>query len=247
MLARAAKSEVLVKICVWLAAVLYVGLLGVLAGGMAHLADMDERGRKASVSSALGFCMKKFAPLFSGTVLFAIVASLVFLAANRIPLFLDRQGNAGSFLAALLSLPQFAVNVAVLVTLVVWVLVPIAIAAENASAGQAVGRLCTCLFRDTGRLLVQFAISIALAIMMLQVLAALLLAPMLATFGISGFRSMVALFSFDLFGFSSPVPFLLRAIFVGLIAVDVMAYFAAYWVGSFTGYYRDALRRGFRG
>jgi hypothetical protein len=243
------------------AGVLYVGLIGVLAGGMAHLADMDERGRKAGIGSAFGFCARKFVSLFMGAVSFAVMIGVVLAVVNGLAVLLNVAGDAGSFLAALLFLPQFAIDLILGVALAVWVVVPVAIAAENLTALQAIGRLGTCLCRDAKRLFVHFAISAAIGVAVVSILIVLFWLPVAMMFATNspvpsmlkdGIESAMRS-AFGSSGMESgPVlpriggPDLLRTFFGALVGLAVVGYLSAYWVGSFTGYYKDALRRGFR-
>jgi hypothetical protein len=230
------------------------GLTGVVAGGMAYLADMDERGRKAGIGSAFGFCARKFGSLFMGAVLFVVVVVGVLAVVNGLVLLLNRGGTLGSLLASLLFLPQLVINLGMVIALLVWVLVPVAIASEDVTATQAIGRLRTCLCRDAGRLFVHFAVSVVAAIVILLVLGALL-GPALGITSLtnSSLSSMLTESPFESLmmgsgsggGFSLG-PSMLRGFFTLLVGFAVMGYLSAFWVGSFTGYYKDALRRGFR-
>jgi hypothetical protein len=252
-LSAAARSYVLVGVSTLAAVVLGTGLLGVLAGGMAHLADMDERGRKAGIGSAFGFWVSRFVSLFMGAVLFAAVIVVVLVAVNGLILLLNRGGTAGSFLAALLFVPQLVLNLGMVIALLVWVLVPIAIATENIPALQAIRRLQTCLCHDAGRLFVHFAVSVVVGIVILLVLAALL-GPALGVTSLtnSSLSSMLSdpsmaslMMGHGSSGGYSLGPDMLRAFFGGLVVLVIVGYLSAYWVGSFTGYYKDALRRNF--
>jgi hypothetical protein len=250
-------SRAMQFLAVLAAVVLYVGLIGVLAGGMAHLADMDERGRKAAMGGALGFCARRFVSLFMGAVSFAVVVGVVLVVVNGLAALLNAAGTAGAFLAALWFLPQFAIDLVLGVALAVWVVVPIAIATENLTALQAIGRLQTCLCRDTKRLLVHFAVSAAVGMAVLAVLPALFWLPAAMTLVTNSPLSSLlgaltrlspdSLMRGDGFGgFYSSGPDALRVFFGALVGLAVMGYLSAYWVGSFTGYYKEALRRGFR-
>ncbi len=237
-------SDMVARIVGLIIAVLYTGLIGVLAGGMAHLADADIRDRRGSISSAFGFCVRRFVPLFSGTVLFGVVLLGVLFVVNRPIMFLDRSGEAGSALAALLLLPQFAINMGMAIAYTVVVLVPIAIAGENnIGASQAVRRLLHCVRRDTSRLLVHLVTSALMGIVIILALGSLVFACLLGTLWVNGGECIppVVLVSAVL---EPDTPTRLRAIGIVFIALVVIGYLLAYWTGSFTGYYRDALRRG---
>jgi len=88
-----------------------------------------------------------------GAVLFGAVVLVALAAINGLIVLLNRSGAAGSLLAAFLFLPQFVMNLALALAVIVGVLVPVAIATENVGASQAVGRLLNCVQRDTSRLL----------------------------------------------------------------------------------------------
>jgi hypothetical protein len=242
----AAKSESLtvVRMVVPIVAVLYTGLIGVLAGGMAHLADADARDRRGSLGSAFGFCARRFVPLFAGTVLFGVVLLVVLFVVNRPIMYLDRSGGAGAVFASLLLLPQFAINMGMAIAYSVVVLVPIAIAAdENVGASQAVSRLLQCVRRDTSRLLVHLVTSVLMGVVIVVALGGLVVACLVATLWANGGDPALPMF-LVLTLLESDTPTRLRAIGIVLILLILLGYLLAYWAGSFTGYYRDALRRG---
>jgi hypothetical protein len=248
------RSDVLLAICRFLSSILGIGLAGVLAGGMARLTDADGRGGRAGISDAFGFCASRFVPLFVGSALFAIVIVVANVVTNGFVFLLNRGGTAGSFLAAFLFLPQFALNVGLAIAYAVSVLIPAAIAVEDTTALGAIGRLQSCLCRDTSRLFVFFSCSVVGGLAIALVLVALLGPALLITLSTnSSFSSMFSISALESQmesgrGLShSPWPDRLRLFFGALAVLALMGYLAAYWVGSFTGYYRDALRRGFHG
>lgn len=244
-LADKSGSRTVVGIVTVLIGVLYTGLVGVLAGGMAHLADADARGRRASISSAFGFCVRRFVPLFAGTVLFGVVLLGVLFLVNRPIIFLDRSGGAGSVLAAMLLLPQFAINMGMAIAYSVVILVPIAMAVDqNVGASQAVGRLLQCVRRDTSPLLVHLVTSVLMGIVITVALGSLVFGCLSASLWANGGDPSLPIFLVVAL-LESDTPTRLRIIGVVLIMLIVIGYLLAYWTGSFTGYYRDALRRGF--
>jgi hypothetical protein len=232
--------------CLVILVILGTGLGGVLAGGMAHLAVRDEGGRRGTVWSAFGFCARKFVSLFMGAVMFAAVVLAALVAVNGLVMLVSGTSRPGSILAALLLLPQFLVNVALALAAVVAILVPVAIATENVGASQAVGRVLDCVRHDTSRLFVHLAASTLIGDVIVIVLGKIVLvslgltlaanSPMLVRVLMSDFGSVSHVEEADV---------VLRLLAVGLIACVLLGYLSAYWVGSFAGYYRDALRRGF--
>jgi DNA-directed RNA polymerase subunit RPC12/RpoP len=250
-LASVTKSDTMMRICLSLTVVLYVGLLGVVAGGMAYLTDRDVQGRGATISSAFGFCARRSTSLFVGTVLLVVVIVVVGGVVNGTILRLNlKDGTAGPFLTAVLFLPQLLVDLGLTIALVVWVLIPIAIASENIPALQAIGRVQTCLCRDTGRFFAHCAVTMVIGVTVLGVLVLLSYPALLMVFLTNEPISSTGKLAFgqliskgrDISGAD-----ILRALSVGLALLAVIGYFVAYWVGSFTGYYKDAVRRGFRG
>lgn len=233
-------------ICVVTGAVLYIGLAGVLVGGLAHLSDLDDQGRNGNLSNAFGFSVSRFVPLFAGAVLLGIMVLVPLYGVNRGIFWLSEGSTAGSLLGALLFLPQFVVNMVLVIAFVIGVLAPIAVAVEGVGASAAVSRLLECVRRDAGALFVQLAASILIGAVISLVLGLLVFGPLALTSVtngpssqieqmMSGYMSLERLDGAD--G--------LRMLAVGLIELVVAGYLSAYWVGSFTAYYRDARRRGF--
>lgn len=232
-------------ICVATGAVLYIGLAGVLVGGLAHLSDLDDQGRSGNLSNAFGFCVSRFVPLFAGAVLLGVMVVVPLYGVNRGIFWLSEGSTAGSLLGALLFLPQFVINMVLVTAFVIGVLVPIAVAVEDIGASAAVSRLLDCVRRDTGPMFVQLAASVLIGAVISLVLGVLVFGPLVLTCGTNGSsrieQMMVGYMALSRLDGADG----LRMLAVGLIALVVGGYLSAYWVGSFTAYYRDARHRAF--
>ena len=136
-----------------------VGMTGVMVGGVAYLTHMEEQGRSVGISDAFRFCGRKFGSLFGGAVLFLIIVLLVLAVTNGFISLLSGGRTVGSLLAALLFLPHFALNFVSLLAVVISVIIPCAIAVENAGPIVAISRFIACVRRDTGHLMVHFIIT----------------------------------------------------------------------------------------
>jgi hypothetical protein len=136
-----------------------VGLTGVMVGGVAYLTHMEEQGRSVGIRDAFRFCGRKFGSLFGGAILFLIVVLLIFAVTNGFISLLSGGHSLGSLLAALLFLPHFVLNFVLLLTAVISVIIPCAIAVENIGPIVAISRFIACVRRDTGNLMVHFIIT----------------------------------------------------------------------------------------
>jgi len=242
-----ARSESLVIqiLCLLAISVLGVGLLGVLVGGMAHLAHVDESGGRGTLVSAFGFCGRRCVSLFAGAVMFGVAVLTVLYAIHKMILMLNDNRTVGSLLASVLFLPQFLINVGLVLALIVGVLIPIIIAAEDASALQAIRRVLQCVRCDTGRLLVHLATSILIGLVISVVLGSLVGGGLVMTWVSNGADLESTFLSMFMENSHGPWGDRLRLFCTSVVVCVVVGYLLAYWVGSFTGYYKDTLRRQF--
>jgi len=273
MLAGASNSRTLSILCIILSITLFLGILGTFSGGIAYMGHMEQQQHAVSIGKALGFCGRKFGSLFFGSVLFVIVILLVSYFTNGFINLLNRSITVGSLLAAVLFVPQFILNFALVLAFGVGVLVPCAIAVENVGALDAVSRLVTCVRRDMGQLMVHFAATILFSAVVMTVIYILMLfamSPTIATNGPPAIRSNIGMFipfsgtgdsgmsaSFDRleqqlsrmgsFGeskrTSDPWGGRLRWFFTFFISALPCIYAGVYWILSFTAYYEAAKSR----
>lgn len=173
MVAGAASSSTLAAAFAWLVltVIVAVGLLGVVAGGVAHLATCEAQGNSARIANAIRFCRRRFLSLFASLVLMLIALQLAVLLANGIVWIIREIPSLGPPLAALLFLPQAAANLILLVAALTCVLLPCIIAADDVGIAVAVPRLLEQYRRRYAALLGQLGLSLALA-MVLGVVAA---------------------------------------------------------------------------
>lgn len=227
------RSILAMGINVGIVTVLYAGLLGVLAGGMAHLTDLDERRQQGSVAGAFGACARKFGSLFGAAVLFGLIALGLLLMTNGVVYWLNVNRGVGSLLAGLLFLPQFTMNLALFVALAVGALIPIVVVVDDTGISGAIARVVRCVRTDSGHLLVHLAVSILVGSVITIVIAALVgpsyLIMVLSNSPLSG----------------STDGLWIRILATAIIALVILGYLSAYWIGTFTCYYRDMRRRHF--
>ena len=196
-IAESSGSRALSTICCIISITLYIGIVGTFSGGIAYMGHMEQQRHIVGIGKALGFCSRKFISLFFGSVLFVVVILLVSLLTNGFIVFLNRSITVGSLLAAVLFVPQFILNFALVLAFGVGVLVPCAIAVENIGALDAISRLVTCVRRDTGQLMIHFTATILFSAVVMTVICILLflaMTPTVATNGPPSIRSTVGAF-----------------------------------------------------
>ena len=272
-LAEASGSRILSTLCCILSITLYLGIVGTFSGGIAYMGHMEQQQHRVGIGKALGFCGRKFVSLFFGSVLFVIVILLISLLTNGFIVLLNRSITVGSLLAAVLFVPQFILNFALVLAFGVGVLVPCAIAVENIGALDAISRLVTCVRRDMGQLMVHFAATILFSAVVMTVICILLILAMTPTAATNGpplIRSTVGAFipfsgtgdggmpaylerferEFSRTGNfgesmrkSSPWGGRSRWFFMILVLVLPCIYAGVYWILSFTAYYEAAKSR----
>jgi len=177
-----------------------IGLLGVIAGGVAHLAIEEGQGRTCRLVEAIAFCRQQFVALFFGAILLAVGVGTAGGMVNGLVALLNQSRTVGSLVGSVLFVPQVLVNAALVVLLLVGVLVPCAVAAERIGPTQAIKRVVSLLVQRPAGLLLQFGVTLFFGVMTLFVLAVLAtvsLGPTLATNGPSTGRWMPSLPSLD--------------------------------------------------
>lgn len=272
-LAEASGSRALSTICCILSITLYIGIVGTFSGGIAYMGHMEQQRHIVGIGKALGFCGRKFISLFFGSVLFVIVILLVSLLTNGFVVLLNRSITVGSLLAAVLFIPQFILNFALVLAFGVGVLVPCSVAVENIGALDAISRLVTCVRRDTGQLMIHFTATILFSAVVMTVICVLLflaMTPTAVTNGPPAIRSTIGVFipflgtggggmstslerferEFSRMGSfgesrptSSPWGGRSRWFFMILVLVLPCIYAGVYWILSFTAYYEAAKSR----
>ena len=158
----------------FLTAVVAVGLGGVTAGGLAHLACEEQQGRAAVLLAACRFAGRRFAPLFGSAVLLALGVLGAGWIVNRIIGVLTESEGAGSSLAALLFVPQTLFNGALVLCLMAGVLAPCAVAVSGHGAGTAVREVATLVRRQSGAVVGQLGLTLACAVLMQAVIGTVL-------------------------------------------------------------------------
>lgn len=171
---------------VFLAVLVAIGLSGVVAGGVAHLTVQEGQGRTCGFLDALTFCSQQFVALFFGTILLTVAVAFVWGLVNGLIAVANLNRTAGSALGSVLFVPQVVVNAGLIVLCLAGVLVPCAVAVERIGPIRAVERLLSLLVKRPGALLLQLAITICAAVMMLCVLASLTFLALGPTFVTNG-------------------------------------------------------------
>jgi len=238
-----------------------VGLLfGVLPGGVAYLTHMENQGRAAGVGAALRFCGRRFSSLFGAVMLVLLVAFVV----NGLIVWMNSNDSVGSFIGALLFLPQFVVNLCLVMTAILGVLIPCAVAIEGIGSFAAVSRVLNCMRHKTGQLLAHgllTGIFSSIVTHLIWTLVLITLVPTLITNGPIGLLDLGALTEFMSAGSTSDFDALfasggqtlsasksqsgddLRVFFVIVVVLIASAYPVVYWIVSFTKFYETVQQR----
>jgi len=95
----------------FLAVLAAIGLGGVIEGGVAHLTNMEGEGRATGVADAFRACARRFPALFGGTLLLLLAIGVILAVVNGFVWGVNKLPGVGPIIAALLFLPQVAVNV----------------------------------------------------------------------------------------------------------------------------------------
>jgi hypothetical protein len=186
--------------------VLVIGLSGVLAGGVSYMTHARGQGRAESIRETFRFLTQRFLSLFGGTLLLAFLLILLLGLINGLVAFLNKNPTIGSFLGALLFIPQAIANLAVVLTFLVGVLVPCAVAVENIGAGQALTRLVTCVRRYSAPLMVYVGVTSLFGAIVTFLLAGLLFAALVPTLRTNGPSINATLFNMLEESFPAPSP-----------------------------------------
>lgn len=167
--------------------ILVVGLLGVIAGGIAYLAHAGSVRQPESLRAAWAFCGRRFLSLFASLLIVLLGTAFALLVLNLPVAILNRGGSVGTFLAALLFLPQVLGNVVLVLASFTAVLVPCVLAVdENTGFVEAIKTMVHYLRHNTRNLLVQTwgsMLCTGQAIAALAFFALLALAPAWSTNG----------------------------------------------------------------
>lgn len=186
-------SPASVKWLLALAGHVVVGLLGVVAGGVAFLAHQEQRSRTASVTEAIVFCIWQLVPLFVGTAAAVLLVELLLIAGNGLIHELAQSGRAGSLVSAWLFLPQWLANTVLAAIALVTVLLPCAVAVEEGKSVVAIGRFVTCLHRHCRSLLAHVIATVTLGVVPVLLLFYLSYVAVLVTAYSNGPNVAVAL------------------------------------------------------
>jgi len=238
------------------AVILFLGLVGaagmlfgVLPGGLAYLEHARRQGRPTGMADAIGFCGRRFHSLF-GAVLLWLAA---FAVLNGLMSLLNTSGEAASFVAALLFLPQFAVNLLLAVAVLLGVLLPCAIAVEGRGVFAAVPLVVRLVRHRTLQVLLHVVLTLFLLSILTTLTAGLgqlALLPTAATnspsaTGLPGLAHLGELLTAPVgagmgtagsMGTGSGGD-LIRVVSLAIAALMLASLPAVYWVVSFTGYY----------
>ena len=171
----AAQAEsVFVLVLLIIPILIAIGLVGVISGGVARLMHLERQSGVARWKDALDFCRRRFVSLFLSALaaLFAILLSVVIV--NGVIAAVAMSGAAGSWIAAILFVPQVFVNLVLAVALPAGVIVPCAIAVEQTTAGRAIRQYTRCLFHHARSVLLHFAVTASFGVLLLAAVAPLL-------------------------------------------------------------------------
>jgi len=144
-----------------LTGVVVVGLLGVVAGGVAHLTTRESQGAGVRLADAFRFCRRRFLSLFVSLLLLVLALVLAVVIANGAIWLVYKVPTVGKPLAALLFLPQVAVNLVLIIAALSCVLLPCIIAVDDAGLLSALARLGEQFRLRLGALMGQLGLSIA--------------------------------------------------------------------------------------
>jgi len=132
-----------------------IGLYGVIAGGVVHMAHQEIQGQTIGIMQTVGYCLGRFISFFFGALLMFFLILLIPALFNGLIYWIRDSGDAGSFITALLFLPQLLINLCLVVAMLVTVIVFCAMVIESFGPFRALGRLIHCIRRQTGPLMVQ--------------------------------------------------------------------------------------------
>ncbi len=237
---------------------LAAALMGVVAGGVVHLVHAQREGRPAGIGSAFLHCIRRFVPLFLGMLaLFAAIVA-VFGLVSWVVFTLDESSGIGALLMALLYLPQWALNLTLLMGILVSVLMPCIVVVDQSGPLKALARMAQLLRTRLVDVIIHFAITLVLAWLVIGLLGLLVASVTFVTSFSNGggtLREMIEQLQLGSQQADSFEAFLaaaekqksdsarnaavgLRAFFVLLLLLIVLAYPAVYGIASFTDFYR---------
>ena len=182
----ASNSDAIAIVCFIIVGILVIGAIGPLAGGVAYLTRAESQGRSVGIADAFRFCGRRFLSLIGGIVLLLLILIILPLVVNGFVALLNSNRTVGSFVGALLFLPQFLLNLMWIVAVLVGILVPCAIAVENIGAFRALSRLIACMRFNTSQLMVQIALTfffVGVVIFVLWLLVGIAMVPTFVTNG----------------------------------------------------------------
>lgn len=136
------------------------GLFGVIAGGVVYIAHEERQGQSAGIMQTVFYCLRRFLAFFGGALLMFVLTLLVPALFNGLIYWLRDSGDAGSFITAILFLPQLLINLCLVVGILVTVIVFCAMVIEPCGPFRALGRLLHSIRHQTGPLIVQLIMSI---------------------------------------------------------------------------------------
>jgi len=171
-----------------LAAIIMIGMAGVSAGGVACLMRLERQRQPATLAAGLQFCGQRFVALFFGALIVVLAVIIAASLVNLLIIALMTGEDAAKWIAAILFLPQFAVNLAAIVLLLIAVIVPCAVAVERTGLVGALARFWGCIRHpgQIGRTLVQATVFGTIIMLFMMVYVGVSLGLTMATNGPHG-------------------------------------------------------------
>jgi len=226
---------------IFIAFLVAIGLFGVIAGGVVYISHEESQGRSAGIMQTVGYCLRRFIVFSRGALLIFFLILLVPALFNGLIFLIRVRGDAGSFITALLFLPQLLINLCLVVAILVSVIVFCAMVVERLGPIRAIGRLIHCVRWQTGSLMVQLIMSIFFGVVVFLALQNLVLLAFLPTYIFNlPVDPLLAELIVELTGFRlSDSGDLLRWFAIIFVVSLVSAYPFVFWIVSFTGYYEQ--------
>ena len=160
-----------------------IGLLGVVAGGVAFMFRQERRGHPSGIAVGLQFCARRFGVLFVDTGAAVLVVLVLFVGLNLTIALLNSNPQMGSLVGAALFLPQLICNVLLLLGYLTCVLVPCIVALTDVGLFGALKRFFEYLGRHGRTLTIHFAATLYFGIQILLVILPLMLFAFTTTLG----------------------------------------------------------------
>jgi hypothetical protein len=179
-------AKFLLKMAWWVGVALAVGIFGEIAGGVARMAHLESQGGKGGIREVLAFRKRRKRSLFGGILLTAAALWIASYLVNGLVGLINCIPAVGSFVGALLFLPQFVFNLVVFLALMTIILVPCVIAVEDIDVVQALTRVIGCYRRHVRELIVQVGVTQFFGTIVMGVLGIILIGALLPTLKTNG-------------------------------------------------------------